>query len=74
MKTFLKTKPMRKLIKSYRLIEKSRMKKDKVWRKPQTKLCSECEPLNCICKANERSSELIGLYSSINKSIALTAI
>ena len=73
MRTYLKTKPMRKLIKSYRLIEKRRMKMDGVYRKQQNKLCSECDPLNCICRANERSIELIRLFNS-NKQIALTAI
>jgi hypothetical protein len=62
MKQFFKTKRMRKLIKSYRLIEKSRCKADGVWGKVQDKLCSECDPLNCICKDNERSGELINLY------------
>lgn len=53
---------MRKLIKSYRLNEKRRCKADGVWRKVQDKLCSECDPLNCICRANQRAHEIIELY------------
>jgi len=68
MKGFLKTKRMRRLIKQYRMNEVNRMKKDGVWhwRKLEPKLCSECDPLNYICLANDRGIELINLYASIN--------
>lgn len=61
------TKHMRKLIKRYRILEKNRAKRDGVWGNPQDKLCSECEPLNCICLANQRSRELINLYAKETK-------
>lgn len=68
-KSFFKTKRMRTLIKQYRINEKKRMKDDGVWRRPQNKLCSECDPMNCICADNERKRELIDLYYERNKNI-----
>ena len=64
-RAFLKTKRMRRLIKEYRIEEKKRAKRDGVWGKPQTKLCSECDPFNCICADNQRKSERINLYRGL---------
>lgn len=62
-KPFIKTKSGRRMVKLYRILEKKRMKRDGVRHIIQNKLCSECEPKNCICKANERAFELIRLYN-----------
>lgn len=74
MKPFLKTKRMRRLLKQYRMEEKKIAKRDGVWRKPQTKLCSECDPLNCICADNSRASKRIELYRQLSKPLAPTSI
>lgn len=66
MKSYFKTKRMRKLIKSYRLIEKRRGKEDGSWGIVQDKLCSECDPLNCICRDNQRKQERINLYRNLS--------
>jgi len=62
MKKFLKTKRMRKLIKSARIEYRNQAVKDGVRHIRQTELCSTCDPLNCICRDNQRSSKLIDIY------------
>jgi len=63
MKDFLKTKKMRRLIKQARIYYKNEARKAGIRHMPQTKLCSECDPLNCICADNQRAHKLIEIYS-----------
>ena len=64
MKSFLKTKKMRRLIKQVRIHYKNEARRDGIRHiHPRNfKLCSECEPLNCICEDNRRKNKLIELY------------
>lgn len=62
MNPFLKTKRMRRLIKQARMHYKREAKRDGIRHIRQTKLCSECDPLNCICKDNERAYKILGIY------------
>jgi len=63
MKPFLKTKRMRRLIKQARIHYKNEARRDGIRHIRQTELCSTCDPLNCICKDNQRASKLIKIYN-----------
>lgn len=57
---------MRKLIKAARISYKNEARKDGIRHIRQTKMCSECDPLNCICKDNQRGSKMIDLLCKLN--------
>ncbi len=63
-KSFLKTKRMRRLIKQARMWYKNEARRDGIRhiRPRNLKLCSECDPLTCICRDNQRACKLIEIY------------
>lgn len=69
MKKFLKTKRMRKILKAARIEYRKNEVRDGVRHIKQTELCSTCDPLNCICRDNQRSSKLINFYVLHNQII-----
>lgn len=65
MKKLLRTKRMRKLLKAARIEYRKAQVRDGVRHVRQTELCSTCDPLNCICKDNQRCITLIKFFGDV---------